>query len=505
MCPSNAATPAPAVTGNGRRVDLLGRPIDCENNPRADGAQYFSRPHAGPVLRDYQAAIVDNVIAAYRDGARSVLVVLPTGGGKTVIFSRVVRGAAAKGKRVGVLAHRVEIVEQICVALDREGVSYGLIAPGAPQTAHLVQVASVATLARRLDEYADSFDLVVIDEAHHAVAGSWGKIIAAMLKARILGVTATPERLDGRGLGDVFEAMVDGPSTGDLIAQGFLSRFRVFAPATAPDLSGVRTRLGDYEIGGLRAAMGGLVIESTVVEYSRICPGTPAVAFCVDIAHSEAVAARFRSHGYRAAHVDGETPAGERRRLIAQLGTGELNVLINCGLISEGVDIPTIGATILLRPTQSLALYLQQVGRSLRPAPGKQRALILDFAGNSLRHGLPDDDRIWSLKSKPRRERPTSAASVRRCSECGAVNPANARECLECGASLLTALERAEVAIRLRAEAAARQADEIRGMTYAQRIAWAGTNEVRLRIVAAACGYKRGWIFRRRQELWGAA
>lgn len=505
MCPSNAATPAPAVAGNGRRYDLPGQLINHENNRSADTAQYFSRPHAGPVLRDYQAAIVDDVIAAYRDGARSVLMVLPTGGGKTVIFSRVVRGAAAKGKRALLLAHRVEIVEQICAALDREGVAHGLIAPDAPETAHAVQVASVATLARRLDEWADAFDLIVIDEAHHAVAGSWGKIIAAMPNARILGVTATPERLDGRGLGDVFETICEGPSTAQLIAEGHLSRFTVFSPSSAPDLSGVRTRLGDYDVVGLRKAMGALVIELAVTEYGRICPGTPAVAFCVDIARSEAVAARFRSHGFRAAHVDGNTSAQERRRLIAQLGTGEINVLANCGLVSEGVDVPAIGAAILLRPTQSLALYLQQVGRSLRPAPGKNRALILDFAGNSLRHGLPDDSRTWSLASKPRRERPTSAASVRRCGECGAVNPANARECLECGASLMTPLERMEVAMKLRAEEMARLDEQLRSMTYAQRIAWAGTNEVRLRTVAAACGYKKGWIFRRRQELWGAA
>ncbi|AZG75903.1 DEAD/DEAH box helicase [Methylocystis rosea] len=505
MRPSNAATPAPDSSGSGRQIRALGRRLDRENNPRADGAQYFSRPHAGPVLRDYQAALVDGVGAAYRDGARSVLMVLPTGGGKTVIFSRVVRGAAAKSKRVLLLAHRVEIVEQIGAALDCEGVAHGLIAPDAPETSHAVQVASVATLARRIDGWAGAFDLIVIDEAHHAVAGSWGKILAAMPNAHILGVTATPERLDGRGLGDVFETMIEGPSTGDLIAEGHLSRPTVFAPTSAPDLTGVRTRMGDYEIGDLRAAMGGVIIESATAEYGRICPGTPAVTFCVDIAHSEAVAARFRSHGYRAAHVDGEMPARERRRLIAQLGTGELNVLTNCGLISEGVDVPAIGAAILLRPTQSLALYLQQVGRSLRPAPGKDRALILDFARNSLRHGLPDDSRTWSLASKPRRERPTSSASVRRCNECGAVNPANARECLECGASLMTPLERMEVAMKLRSEETARLGEQLRSMTYAQRIAWAGANEVRLRAVASACQYKKGWIFRRLQEMRGAA
>jgi DNA repair protein RadD len=504
MRPSNAATPAPAVAGNGRQIDLLGWLINNENTRGAERAQYFSRPHAGPVLRDYQAAIVDNVIAAYRDGARSVLMVLPTGGGKTVVFSRIIRGAAAKAKRVLVLAHRVEIVEQIGAALDREGVAHGLIAPGAPETGHAVQVGSVATLARRLGAWEDAFDLVVIDEAHHAVAGSWEKILAAMPNARILGVTATPERLDGRGLGDVFETMIEGPSTGELIAAGFLSPFTVFSPASSPDLTGVRTRCGDFAAEDLRERMGGVVISSAVSECARLCPGARVISFTADIQHSLGLVSAFVAAGVKAAHVDGDTPAAERRATLAAFARGETKVLSNVALFGEGFDLPALDGVLMLRPTQSLALYLQQVGRSLRPAPGKERALILDFAGNSLRHGLPDDDRIWSLKSRPRRERPMATSTVRRCGECGAVSPLSARSCPECGANLLTPLERAEVAIRLRAEAAARQADEIRGMTYAQRVAWAGASELRLRIIANSCGYKRGWIFRRLQEL-GAA
>ena len=252
--------------------------------------------------------------------------------------------------------------------------------------------------------------------------------------------------------------------------------------------------------------MGGVVIESAVAEYGRICPSTPAVAFCVDIAHSEAVAARFRSHGYRAAHVDGETPSQERRRLIAALGTGEINVITNCGLISEGVDVPAIGTAILLRPTQSLALYLQQVGRSLRPAPGKDRALILDFAGNALRHSLPDAPREWSLESKARRGRfQCDASTVRRCEACGVLNPRSAQTCSECGADLLTTRERAEITMRLRADESARLGDQIRAMSYAQRVRWAGDDEDRLRLVAMACGYKKGWVFHRLEELQGAA
>ena len=191
--------------------------------------------------------------------------------------------------------------------------------------------------------------------------------------------------------------MVEAPSTAEMIKGGWLSPFVVFEPSKAPDLSGARIRGGDYAIEDIREAIDGVVIGAAVDEYQRICPGVPTVVFCIDVAHSTSVAERFRAAGVRAAHVDGETPASERRSAIAGLGSGALDVICNCGLIPEGVDVPAIGAAILLRPTASLALHLQQVGRALRLAPGKDRALILDFAGNISRHGMPDAPRQWSL------------------------------------------------------------------------------------------------------------
>ena len=458
-------------------------------------------------LRSYQAALIRDVRAAFAGGAKSVLAVAPTGSGKTVTFSQFTKAAAALGYRVAILAHRAEILDQIGAALERVGIEFGTIAPGAPATDHPVQVASVATLARRLKDWGGRFDFLIIDEAHHAVAGSWGKIIAANPKARVFGVTATPERLDGRGLGDVFGQMIEGPATGQLIAEGHLSPFVVFAPSDAPDLSGVRTKMGDYDTDDLRHAMGGLVIGSAVAEYQRLAACKKAIAFCVDIAHSRAVAAAFCAAGVRAAHVDGETPADARHRMIAALGEGGLDVVCNCGLISEGLDVPGIEAAILLRPTQSLALYLQQVGRALRVAPGKDRAIILDFTGNSARHDLPDAPREWSLESKPRRkhsaERETPA--VRRCNACGAVSRRSVTSCPECGANLLTRQEQAEIAMQLEL---ARQAEEfkaVRSMSYADKLRWAAGDEAKLRMIQRACGYQRGWVFHRLTEMGGHA
>lgn len=446
-------------------------------------------------LRPYQERDVAGIRACYAQGARSVLYQSPTGSGKTVLFSFVVAGAAARGNDVCILGHRQEIVEQISSALDALAIPHGVIAAGMPMADASVQVASVATLVRRLSKLRPP-DLLVIDEAHHAVAGTWRKIIEAFPEAHILGVTATPERLDGKGLGDVFEELIIGPAVTELIEAEYLSRFTVFAPDRVPDLSGVHTRMGDYAVGELATAMStGVVINTAVDEYKRRCDGAPAIVFCVDIKHSELVAARFIARGYRAAHLDGDTPKDERRRLIAALATTEVQVLCNCGLISEGLDVPTVAAAILLRPTQSLALYLQQVGRALRPASGKARALILDHAGNVYSHGLPDAPRSWSLDGRAREARGT--APVRRCPGCGAINALTAESCSECG----TVLRQPKPArVEIKPEPLI-EIEQLAIMTYREATAWAGRDERRLRHVALARGYQPGWVWHRLREI----
>jgi DNA repair protein RadD len=441
-------------------------------------------------LRPYQNRGVKQIRAAYAAGHRRVLYTAPTGSGKTVLFCFVVTSAIERGNRVLILAHRDEIVGQITAALELAGVLYGVIAAGySPRPLSSVQVASVATLVHRLERYAGAFDLVVIDECHHAIARTWRRVIAAMSKAKVLGVTATPARADGRGLGSMFDELVIGPSVGELIRAGYLSPYRVYVPAKYVDLSRIRTRAGDYAVDELARVMSAERLTDDVIgDYARISPGRPTVVFCVDVAHSMKVARRFQQRGYRAAHVDGNTPRDERRRSIAALGRGELDVITNCGLISEGVDVPAIGAAILLRPTQSLALYLQQVGRALRPAPGK-RALILDHAGNVIRHGLPDDPRTWSLQGAKPDRADKRAAAFRRCPHCGALNLAGAAHCVECGVVFQAA----------KAPAVARP--DLAAASYREALEWAGSSVSRLKLVAAARGYKPGWVWARISEL----
>lgn len=393
-------------------------------------------------LRPYQSEAIEALRGSFRAGHHSPLLVMPTGAGKTVCFSYLTQRLTAAGKRVAILVHREELIRQVSDTLRAFDVDRGLIAAGAlydrRQRAH---VASVFALARRLDRVAVP-DYVICDEAHHCIAGSsWGKVVAAWRAVnpalRLIGVTATPERLSGEGLGEVFDDMLLGPTVRQLIDLGALSEYRMFAPRQAVDLSGIGRRGGDFVRSEAAAAMDKPAIHGdAVAHYRRHCDGAPAVAFCVSVEHAEHVAESFRASGYRSASIDGTMPRDVRRSILQDFSRGGLNVLTSCDLISEGFDVPGIVAAILLRPTQSLALYLQQVGRALRTAPGKTHAVILDHVGNSARHGSPCQDREWSLlgRSEASRKTKTGEAACRQCESCFAMSPAAASKCRECGA-----------------------------------------------------------------------
>lgn len=380
-------------------------------------------------LRDYQQQAVDNIRGTFARGTRRVLYVAPTGSGKTVLFAYIARHAAARQRRVCVLVHRRELLLQTCAKLEH---AHGCIAPGYHRSQELIQVATVQTLVRRLDQY--EFDLLVVDEAHHALAKTYLQVINASPRARVLGVTATPSRLDGKGLGDLFDELLTGPSVQELTDAGYLAPAVVYAPSTI-DTSNVRTVAGDWQKSQLSVAADRPTITGCAIEhYRRLADGVPAIAFCVSVAHAQHVAAQFRAAGYTARCVDGNTPQADRDGAIAGLARGTLDVLTSCEIISEGVDVPVVGCGILLRPTKSTALALQQMGRILRPAPGKREAVILDHAGNCLRHGLPEEDREWTLEAgyKQRRGESDGGPSVRQCTRCYFVHRA-APQCPQCG------------------------------------------------------------------------
>ncbi|MGO8269230.1 DEAD/DEAH box helicase [Rhizobium ruizarguesonis] len=406
-------------------------------------------------LRDYQGELITQTRDALRE-VNSVLLQCPTGGGKTALAAFMAGSAAKRGNRITFGVHRRELIKQTAKTFDKVGIPYGIIANGFTGDRHqLVQIASIETLRRRLDWYPRPH-LYIPDEAHHAGAATWAEVIDSYANkgpkgepsAKIVGLSATPERLDGAGLGKWFQKMVLGPSPAWLIDQGFLSPYRLFAPSM-PDLSGLKKNGADFARGALGERMAGASIVGDVVKtYRELAHGRKAMVFCVSIKHSLAVVEQFQRAGYRAAHIDGDSP--NRDVLIAAFETGKIEVLSSVDLVSEGFDLPAIEVAILLRPTHSLSLFLQQVGRVLRPvyAPGydletregriaaiaagpKPYALILDHSANTIDrekggrgHGLPDDERPWSLEGRERKKRGAggedeeAAVTTRQCPQC---------------------------------------------------------------------------------------
>ena len=380
------------------------------------------------MLRDYQKTFKANVEREWASGVDTVLAVLPTGGGKTKVFSNII--AEHSGRAVAV-AHRQELVTQISCALAAEGVQHRIIAPDSVvrlATALQVEqcgrsyynplaraaVASVDTLEARADALAswcDGVSLWVMDEGHHVLSSNkWGRGVAMFPRARGLGVTATPMRADGKGLGreydGVYGALVVGPDMRDLISRGYLTDYRIFAPANDIDLSGVplSQSTGDYSTPKLTKAVRRSHIVGDVVDhYKRIAPGRLGVTFATDVQTAGEIAQQFNAAGVPADVVSAKTPAAERVASLRKFKNREIIQLVNVDLFGEGFDLPALEVVSMARPTESYGLYAQQFGRALRVLPGKTEAIIIDHVGNVVRHGLPDAPRLWSLKPREKR------------------------------------------------------------------------------------------------------
>ena len=387
-------------------------------------------------LRPYQKTLVAEIRNAFRTHAR-VVAVAPTGAGKTVVFSYVTTGAVSKNNLVLIAVHRKRIVQQISKALEQFGMRHGLVLPGHSLTADLVQVGMIQTISRRLDKLTEP-NLIVFDETHHAVCKMYLDVIERWPNAKLLGVTATPQRLDGTGLGRIFTALVEGPKVRDLINDGYLADYTYLAPPQKADFSQVKKRLGDYAVDELAAVMDKATITGDVIQhYKEHLPGKTAVAFCVTVEHARHVAAQFCEAGIPAAAMDGNTPDAIRDATFARLASGDLKIVSSCELISEGVDIPAVNGALLLRPTQSLAMHLQQCGRVLRPKPDGSKAIILDHVGNVNQpgFGLPDAPRQWTLSDKKKKPKTPGVVT---CDECFRVFDASApnwRDDQECACS----------------------------------------------------------------------
>lgn len=385
-------------------------------------------------LRDYQENIIRETRALIQKGRKSILIQSPTGSGKTALTAHMLGVSSSRGIPSWFIVHRRELIMQSARTFDGVGIRYGIIASGFPEdTRPLVQIASIQTLARRLDKVKRPA-LIVWDECHHVASKSWSTVHAKFSDAIHIGLTATPQRLDGTGLGKWFQVMVQGPSVSELIRQGYLANYRAYAPSKI-DVSALHIRMGDYAKEEMIAAVDKPTITGDAVShYMRLAAGKRALVFAASIQHSNHIVTQFLESGIPAEHIDGDTEAHIRDGAMKRFAAGKTLILSNVDLFGEGLDIPGIEAVVLLRPTASLGLALQQIGRALRPAEGKSHAIILDHVGNLERHGLPDDDREWSLagREKTKRGKQEKEPSVRVCPKCFACMKSGVTACEYC-------------------------------------------------------------------------
>ena len=371
-------------------------------------------------LRDYQQEDVGRLRQAVNRSG-SVVYVLPTGGGKTVVAGEIARLAAAKGSPTLFLVHRRELVKQASSTLKDAvpGTPIGIEAAGWPRNPWaLLQVGSVQTVVRR---DVRKPKLIIVDEAHHARAKTWEVVLDRWPRAKRIGLTATPERLDGKGLGEHFAEMVLGPTIPELVEDGHLAPCRVLRIPSGLRLEGLKKdKNGEFTRSAMGKRVTGAVVASAVAAYLRYAPGRRAIFFGIHREHSRKVCEGLRAKGVRAAHVDATDPTARRDRVMNALRTGGLDVVGNCDLISEGFDAPACEVVMMGSHTASVTRYLQQAGRAMRPGPDKT-ALILDLAGNSHHLGLPDDVRDWNLEDGEVVEVQKTRAAPRLCPLCHAV------------------------------------------------------------------------------------
>lgn len=373
-------------------------------------------------LRPYQHELIGKIKQSIISGSRSVCAVLGCGGGKSVIQGCISRSATAKGKRVLFLVHRKELCEQIRNTFEMCGVDFSLC-----------NISMVQTATRRIKDL-EKPDVIITDEAHHCLSNSYVRIYESFPNALRLGFTATPARMNEGGLGKVFDELIEGVKTTWLIDNNYLSPYRYYSVKVA-DLKGLRIKCGDYDIRQVSERMEKQKIYGDTVEtWKDKANGKKTIIYCASVKASKDTINEFKKHNISAEHLDGETPTARRKEVIEKFRSGEVTVLSNVDLFGEGFDVPDCECVILLRPTKSLTLFIQQSMRSMRYKEGKT-ALIIDHVGNIYEHGFPDDERQWSLKSKKAKQK--CKLPIRECVKCFHVMRATQRICEMCGYQII--------------------------------------------------------------------
>lgn len=351
-------------------------------------------------LRPYQIEVKNKVFEAFNKHRR-VMLQLPTGAGKTHLFTSIAKDFVDNGYCVWVLVHRKELIDQTINKAQKYGLQISVIQADYQFSQFSnFHIASVQTAIRRLEKIPANAKpkLIICDEAHHSLANSYKSIYKEYPEAQILGVTATPIRTNGEGFKDLFDIMVKGLSVKELIEQGYLVQPKIFANAIPFNLGSVKVTAGDYNEKDLhRAYEENCTYGDLVKNWKERAFNKLTIVFAINIEHSKKIVETYQNAGIKAEHVDGETPKEQRNAILNRFRNGVTKVVSNVGIITEGFDVPACECIQLVRPTKSLSLYLQMVGRGLRPASEKEHAIILDHSNSVYVHGFPEQDRDWTL------------------------------------------------------------------------------------------------------------
>lgn len=443
-------------------------------------------------LRDYQQEMIDKVYQSIKSGHRSIMIQSPPRTGKTVLMADIARRATAKGNRVLFMVHRQEIVQQVVETFRTDGVDM-----------NLATIGMVQTITRHVDDL-DPPQIIFVDEAHHALAITYQRVLKAFPKAYKLLFTATPYRLNGAGFTDIADDLITGKPVSWLIDHHFLAPADYYAPSQI-DASKLRAkRTGDYSEDSIREAMKPKIYGNAVKHYLKLAAGKQAIAYTYNVDSAIRLAQAFNSQGITARAVAGSTPKEERRKIIEDYRAGKIKIVTNAELFTEGLDLPNVDCVIMLRPTQSLSLYLQFAMRSMNPREGKT-ATIIDHVGNVERFGLPTDDREWTLEGREKGKTSSSGATIKSvtvCQTCFASFYRTGGTCPYCGAALgeekkLEVVDDAELKKVTRSRLAiVKQLEQSAAM---QNIAGKRPNELKsfkeIQAYAKLKGYRQGWSY----------
>lgn len=428
-------------------------------------------------LRPYQQRLIDDIRASLRNGNNSVVAVLGCGGGKSICIATIARSATEKENRVLLIVHRKELCKQLEDTFRKVGVDMSLC-----------DVMMVQTASRRLRKL-PNYDLIITDEGHHSTANTYRKIYDYYSEATRISVTATPIRLNKGGLGDVYSDLITSVSTKWLIENGYLAPYKYYSVKLA-DTSGLHTVAGEFKQDEVAELMqNSEIYGDTVKQWKRLAEGKKTIVYCASVEAAKMTAERFSAEGYNSVAIDGKTPQSERESAMERFRNGETTILCNCELFGEGLDVPDCECVVLLRPTASLVLHIQQSMRSMRYKPGKT-AIIIDHVGNCYRHGLPDDDREWSLEPKHKQE---NIVKIRECKNCFAVYPPTKARCPYCGAEATTEIRKTDKKTIEVDLVELKRTEEIKNTDYADLKAETWEDVVKIQ---KAKGYKFGWCLR---------